>query len=73
MTQQSSSRQPYPSSVAAEPELRKGQEVRILSGRYRGTVGKIAEASWDAVHSQWQYFITDGLVDLGSYTEKELW
>ncbi len=59
--------------VPVKAELEHGQEVRILVGRYRGTVGHVTGAQWDAEAEGWRYIVTGERVDLGEYTAKELW
>lgn len=73
MLQQNPNVSQSPRPDVKEPELREGQEVRILKGQYRGTVGHVAKVEWDETAQEWRYIVESNRVHLGEYSLKELW
>lgn len=73
MLQQNPNVSQSPRTEPKEPELREGQEVRILQGQYRGSVGHVEKIEWDEAASEWRYIVTGNRVYLGVYSLKELW
>ena len=60
-------------TMQPQPDLHVGQQVRILSGVYRGTVGHVTDAEWDANEGRWLYTVMGEKVFFGVYSGKELW
>ncbi len=62
-----------PSSQKPKADLELGQQVRILRGQYRGTVGQVSRTEWNEASSEWLYDVSDSRVYLGQYRSKDLW
>lgn len=56
-----------------KPDLEDGQQVRILRGQYRGTVGQVSRAEWNEAAGEWLYDVSESRVYLGQYRSKDLW
>lgn len=56
----------------SHPELEMGQQVRILSGKHRGTKGRVVAREWDDGQTDWIYFVRNGQVKYGPYMVRDL-
>ncbi len=60
-------------TAAVQPELDVGQQVRVLSGKYRGSVGHVTDIEWRNEAGEWFYVVHNEKVYYGIYSAKELW
>lgn len=73
MLQQNLDAAPSSNRQPSKPDLDQGQEVRILRGQYRGTVGHVSRTEWNEASGEWLYEVSDSRVYLGQFRSKELW